>query len=154
MFFDSNTSIYVGRKILCLLKIEIKFLVKTKNKSYMQIICIHIQFITGILVTHVLLYELINHIHFIIKFLFHFSFLYTAPPLILMKTKTVSRSGDNFSLSVDFISLTYVPEVHWFRIMEGQTGETVVNNEINRISYAIVKDNITFSIPSYMYVNS
>lgn len=74
MFFDSNTSIYVGRKILCLLKIEIKFLVKTKNKSYMYIICIHIKFITGILVTHVLLYELINHIHFIIKFLFHFSF--------------------------------------------------------------------------------
>lgn len=100
------------------------------------------------------MYELINHIHFIIKFLFHFSFLYTAPPLILMKTKTVSRSGDNFSLSVDFISLTYVPEVHWFRIMEGQTGETAVNNEINIISYAIVKDNITFSIPSYMYVNS
>lgn len=38
--------------------------------------------------------------------------------------------------------------------MEGQTGETAVNNEINIISYAIVKDNITFSIPSYMYVNS
>lgn len=72
------------------------------------------------------------------------------PPLILMKTKTVSRSGNNFSLSVDFISLTYVPEVHWFRIMEGQTGETAVNNEINIISYAIVKDNITFSIPSYI----
>lgn len=72
------------------------------------------------------------------------------PPLILMKTKTVRRSGNNFSLSVDFISLTYVPEVHWFRIMEGQTGETAVNNEINRISYAIVKDNITFSIPSYI----
>lgn len=71
-----------------------------------------------------------------------------------MKTKTVRRSGNNFSLSVDFISLTYAPEVHWFRIMEGQTGETAVNNEINRISYAIVKDNITFSIPSYMYVNS
>lgn len=72
------------------------------------------------------------------------------PPLILMKTKTVRRSGNNFSLSVDFISLTYVPEVHWFRVMEGQTGETAVNNEINRISYAIVKNNITFSIPSYI----
>lgn len=72
------------------------------------------------------------------------------PPLILMKTKTVSRSGDNFSLSVDFISLTYAPEVHWFRIMEGQTGENAVNNELNRISYAIVKDNITFNIPSYI----
>lgn len=93
---------------------------------------------------------------FILSFNFYiiFLFLYTAPPLILMKTKTVSRSGDNFSLSVDFISLTYVPEVHWFRVMEGQTGETAVNNEINIISYAIVKDNITFSIPSYMYVNS
>lgn len=93
---------------------------------------------------------------FILSFNFYinFLFLYTAPPLILMKTKTVRRSGNNFSLSVDFISLTYVPEVHWFRIMEGQTGETAVNNEINRISYAIVKDNITFSIPSYMYVNS
>lgn len=90
----------------------------------------------------------------LLNFYFIFLFLYTAPPLILMKTKTVSRSGDNFSLSVDFISLTYVPEVHWFRIMEGQTGETAVNNEINIISYAIVKDNITFSIPSYMYVNS
>lgn len=93
---------------------------------------------------------------FILSFNFYIIslFLYTAPPLILMKTKTVRRSGNNFSLSVDFISLTYVPEVHWFRIMEGQTGETAVNNEINRISYAIVKDNITFSIPSYMYVNS
>lgn len=93
---------------------------------------------------------------FILSFNFYiiFLFLYTAPPLILMKTKTVRRSGNNFSLSVDFISLTYVPEVHWFRIMEGQTGETAVNNEINIISYAIVKDNITFSIPSYMYVNS
>lgn len=93
---------------------------------------------------------------FILSFNFYiiFLFLYTAPPLILMKTKTVRRSGNNFSLSVDFISLTYVPEVHWFRIMEGQTGKTTVNNEINRISYAIVKDNITFSIPSYMYVNS
>lgn len=90
----------------------------------------------------------------LLNFYFIFLFLYTAPPLILMKTKTVSRSGNNFSLSVDFISLTYAPEVHWFRIMEGQTGETAVNNEINRISYAIVKDNITFSIPSYMYVNS
>lgn len=90
----------------------------------------------------------------LLNFYFIFLFLYTAPPLILMKTKTVSRSGNNFSLSVDFISLTYAPEVHWFRIMEGQTGETVVNNEINTISYAIVKDNITFSIPSYMYVNS
>lgn len=90
----------------------------------------------------------------LLNFYFVFLFLYTAPPLILMKTKTVRRSGDNFSLSVDFISLTYVPEVHWFRIMEGQTGETAVNNKINRISYAIVKDNITFSIPSYMYVNS
>lgn len=83
-------------------------------------------------------------------FISFFLFLYTAPPLILMKTKTVSRSGDNFSLSVDFISLTYAPEVHWFRIMEGQTGENAVNNELNRISYAIVKDNITFNIPSYM----
>lgn len=90
----------------------------------------------------------------LLNFYFIFLFLYTAPPLILMKTKTVSRSGNNFSLSVDFISLTYAPEVHWFRIMEGQTGETAVNNEINIISYAIVKDNITFSIPSYMYVNS
>lgn len=90
----------------------------------------------------------------LLNFYFIFLFLYTAPPLILMKTKTVSRSGNNFSLSVDFISLTYAPEVHWFRIMEGQTGETAVNNEINKISYAIVKDNITFSIPSYMYVNS
>lgn len=90
----------------------------------------------------------------LLNFYFIFLFLYTAPPLILMKTKTVRRSGNNFSLSVDFISLTYVPEVHWFRIMEGQTGETAVNNEINIISYAIVKDNITFSIPSYMYVNS
>lgn len=78
------------------------------------------------------------------------SLKFKTPPLILMKTKTVRKSGENFSLSVDFISLTYSPEVHWFRIMEGQTGESAINNELNSVSYTIVKDDIDFIIPSYI----
>lgn len=60
--------------MLCLLKIKINFLIKTISKSR-----IHIKFITCILVTFVLFHELINHFHFIIKFLFHFSlFIYSS----------------------------------------------------------------------------
>ncbi|XP_022323872.2 uncharacterized protein LOC111124899 [Crassostrea virginica] len=71
------------------------------------------------------------------------------PPLILMETKNVRETGKNYTLSVEFISLFYGPEVRWFRIMDDQTGEGAQNSKLSIVSYNVTKDNVTFNIPSY-----
>ena len=69
-----------------------------------------------------------------------------------METKIVRETGTNYTLSVDFISLYYDPEVRWFRIIDDHTGERAQNSKLNSVSYNVTKDNVTFNIPSYGYV--
>ena len=59
------------------------------------------------------------------------------------------ETGKNYTLSVNFISLQYTPEVRWFRIMDDQTGEGAQNSKLDTNSYNVTKDNVTFNIPSY-----
>ena len=81
--------------------------------------------------------------------IYEFKIFCLAPPLILMETKNVRETDKNYTLSVDFISLYYSPEVRWFRIMDDQTGEGAQNSKLSIVSYNVTKDNVTFNIPSY-----
>jgi hypothetical protein len=83
----------------------------------------------------------------------NFVSLITAPPLVLNDTmKTNSSDDGNWTLSIEFISLHYQPEVHWFRTTEDKAAESLGSTALGRMFYEITKDNIIYDIPSYQYV--
>ncbi|XP_061165064.1 uncharacterized protein LOC133174039 [Saccostrea echinata] len=73
------------------------------------------------------------------------------PPIILMDTKNKTPIGDgNWTLSVDFISLYYTPEILWFKIVEGKTADYVENRNVKPRYHTMKKDNVSYSIPSFL----
>ncbi|XP_062597142.1 hemicentin-1-like [Saccostrea cucullata] len=73
------------------------------------------------------------------------------PPIVLMDTKNVTLNGDgNWTLSVDFISLSYTPEIFWYKIVDDRTADYLENIDTKQKGHTMKKDNVSFSIPSYI----